>query len=106
MLQAVLPVLIDVGISHNLSAVRTIALQTVSQLVTAAGSLLKPSLVNLIPALLNAAGELDSPGLNYFRNAYCTSQETQEAFDTKRASEAKSHYSTETITKVSVLYFK
>lgn len=98
-LHAVLPVLIDVGISHNLSAVRAISLQTVSQLVTAAGILLKPSLVNLIPALLNAAGELDSPGLTYFRNAYCTSQETQEAFDSKRASEAKSHYSTETITK-------
>ncbi|XP_033222326.1 proteasome adapter and scaffold protein ECM29 [Belonocnema kinseyi] len=98
-LQAVLPVLIDVGIIHNVSSVRTISLQTVSQLVTAAGSLLKPSLVNLIPALLNATGELDSPGLTYFRNAYCTSQETQEAFDSKRASEAKSHYSTETITK-------
>ena len=88
------------GITHNVSSVRAISLETISQLVKAAGSLLKPALIYLIPALINATGELSSPGLSHFRNAYCISQEIQEAFDNKRASDAKTFSTTETITKV------
>lgn len=103
MLQAILPVLLDVGITHNVSTVRAISLQAVSQLVTTAGTMLKPYLVTLIPALLTAT-DLESPKLNYMSNHYGAQAEVQEAIDSVRTSAAKSHYATETLTKVSVKY--
>lgn len=98
-LQAILPVLLDVGITHHVPSVRAISLQTVSQLVTIAGSLLKPSLVTLIPALLSAT-DMESPKLTYMSTMFGAQSEVQEAIDSVRASAAKSHHATETITKV------
>lgn len=101
-IQAVLPVLLDIGIIHVVSTVRTVSLQTVSQLVSRAGSLLKPSLVTLIPALLTTIGESENPNLSYLSNVCGTAVEARDAIDTIRANAAKGHYSTETITKVSL----
>ncbi|XP_032663557.1 proteasome adapter and scaffold protein ECM29 [Odontomachus brunneus] len=98
-IQAILPVLLDIGITHTVDTVRSISLQTVSQLVSTAGVLLKPSLVNLIPSLLETIGESENPKLSYLSNVCGTSTETQEAIDNVRANVAKGHYASDTITK-------
>lgn len=77
-----------------------ISLQTVSQLVTTAGSLLKPSLPILIPALLNSIGEIENTNLLYIRNATANSAEMQELIDNATAQQTKTHFSTDTMTKV------
>ncbi|XP_011685024.1 PREDICTED: proteasome-associated protein ECM29 homolog [Wasmannia auropunctata] len=98
-IQAILPVLLDTGITHVVQTVRSISLQTVSQLVSTAGVLLKPSLVNLIPSLLETIGESENPKLSYLSNVCGATTETQEAVDNLRASVAKGHYASDTITK-------
>lgn len=76
------------------------SLQTVSELVGAAGNQLKPFLPELIPALIQATGELESTKLSYLSNIFGGSQ-TQEAIDSARAQMARSHFTTETVSKVS-----
>lgn len=92
--------LLDTGITHVVDTVRAISLQTVSQLVSTAGVLLKPSLVNLIPSLLETIGESENPKLSYLSNVCGATTETQEAIDNIRANVAKGHYASDTITKV------
>lgn len=60
---------------------------------------MKPSFVNLIPSLLETIGESENPKLSYFSNVFGAT-ETQEAIDNLRASAAKGHYASDTITKV------
>ena len=79
----------------------TCSLHCLSQLVGSAGSLLKPHLPILIPALLEAAGELEYRGLSEMSVYFGAERQTQEVIDTLRASAAKSHYTTETVAKVS-----
>ncbi|KAL6433433.1 hypothetical protein ACFW04_006522 [Cataglyphis niger] len=98
-IQAILPVLLDIGITHTVDTVRSISLQTVSQLVSTAGILLKPSLVSLIPSLLETIGESENPKLSYLSNMCGATTETQEAIDNIRANVAKGHYASDTITK-------
>lgn len=105
-LQAILPVLLDIGVVNVVSSVRTVSLQTVSQLVLRAGILLKPSLVILIPALLSTIGESENPNLSYLSNVCGTMSEARDAIDTIRAGAAKEHYATETMTKVSDLIYQ
>ncbi|CAK9831680.1 Proteasome adapter and scaffold protein ECM29 [Anthophora retusa] len=98
-LQAILPVLLNIGVVNVVSSVRSVSLQTISQLVSRAGVLLKPSLVTLIPALLTTIGESENPNLSYLSNVCAATSETRDAIDNIRASAAKEHYSTETMTK-------
>lgn len=97
MVESILPVLLQNGITNTVSEVRVVSLQTVSQLVGAAGNILKPFLPLLIPALLQATGELESSKLSYLSTMLGGSRETQEVLDSARASAAKSHYTTETM---------
>lgn len=83
-----------------MDTVRAISLLTVSQLVSTAGVLLKPSLVNLIPSLLETIGESENPKLSYLSTVCGATTETQEAVDNLRANAAKGHYASDTITKV------
>lgn len=81
-----------------------------SQLVNVAGAQLKPHLPVLLPALLEATGELESANLAYLSTRYGADADKQEMIDSVRAAVAKSHYSTETMTKVCsleifILYF-
>ncbi|XP_076278491.1 proteasome adapter and scaffold protein ECM29 [Lasioglossum baleicum] len=98
-IQAILPVLLDIGITNVLDTVRSVSLHTVSQLVTKAGPLLKPSLVTLIPAILSSIGESENPSLSYLSIRHGSSSETQETIDSIRASAAKGHSATDTLTK-------
>lgn len=104
MVESVLPVLLQNGIINPVAEVRSISLQTVSQLVGAAGNLLKPFLPLLIPALLQATGELESAKWSYLSNIYGAQSQTQEVIDSARASVAKSHYTTETMGRVSMVW--
>ncbi|KAH0956005.1 hypothetical protein HN011_009526 [Eciton burchellii] len=98
-IQAILPVLLDIGIINTVDTVRAISLQTVSQLVSTAGVLLRPSLVNLIPSLLETIGESENPKFSYLSNICGATTETQEVIDNIRANVAKGHYASDTITK-------
>jgi len=95
-------VLLDIGIINTVDTVRAISLQTVSQLVSTAGVLLRPSLVNLIPSLLETIGESENPKFSYLSNMCGATTETQEVIDNIRANVAKGHYASDTITKVSL----
>ncbi|XP_008560300.1 proteasome adapter and scaffold protein ECM29 [Microplitis demolitor] len=97
-LQSVLPIFLETGILHNVKPIRALSLQTVSQLVSTAGVLLKPSLVNLIPALLTAT-DMEHEGLVYMSTKYSAQAEIQEALDRVRSNEAKTHHATETVRK-------
>lgn len=98
--QVMLPVLVDIGITHTVDTIRAISLQTVSQLASTAGASLKPSLGDLIPSLLESIGNSEHPKLTYLSNVCSTSTRAQEAVDDIRVNVAKGHHATETTTKV------
>ncbi|KAK9746868.1 Proteasome stabiliser [Popillia japonica] len=99
MMQAILPVFLEKGITNTVTEVRMISLQTISELVGSAGQQLKPFLPQLIPALLQATGELESSKLSYLSTMMGAQAQAQEAIDSARASIAKSHFTTETVSK-------
>lgn len=99
-MEAILPVLLNNGIVNPVSEVRLISLKTISELVGSAGKQLKPFLPQLIPALLQATGELESQKLSYLSTMLGAQSQAQDAVDSARASLAKSHFTTETVSKV------
>ncbi|CAG9821949.1 unnamed protein product [Phaedon cochleariae] len=99
MVEAILPPLLNIGITNSVAEIRLISLQTVSELVTSAGKQLKPFLSKLIPALLQATGELESSKLSYLSTRLGAQSQAQEMVDSARASFAKSHFTTETVSK-------
>jgi proteasome component ECM29 len=101
MVEAILPPLLNTGITNPVAEIRLISLQTISELVGSAGAQLKPFLAKLIPALLQATGELESTKLSYLSTMLGAQSQAQEAIDSARASFAKSHFTTETVSKVS-----
>lgn len=101
-IQAILPILLEDGIVHRDNTIRLISLQTISQMVSSAGNLLKPSLAVLIPALLTSIGELEDANLTYLRNA-TNSSEMQETIDNAVVQLTKQHFSADTVTKVTFI---
>nr|CAD7446900.1 unnamed protein product [Timema bartmani] len=97
--EAILPVLLGTGICSTVAEIRAISLQTVSQLVGVAGPLLRPHLPILIPALLEAAGELEQRSLSQLSVMYGAQTSTQEAIDAVRAAATKTHHTTKTVTE-------
>ncbi|XP_049865676.1 proteasome adapter and scaffold protein ECM29 [Pectinophora gossypiella] len=94
----ILPVLLETGITNLVKEVRSVSLLTVSRLVAAAGDTLKPFLSKLIPALVAAAGELESAKLSYMSTAL-TNSESRELLDDIRANATKHHFTTDTVVK-------
>ncbi|KAJ8977535.1 hypothetical protein NQ317_010055 [Molorchus minor] len=99
MVEAILPPLLNIGITSTVTEIRLLSLQTVGELVTSAGKQLKPFLPKLIPALLQATSEFESTKLSYLSTMLGGQSQAQEAVDSARASFAKSHFTTETVTK-------
>lgn len=95
----VIPVLLNVGITHAVSEIRALSMKTLSELIDSSGSLLTPHLPVLVPCLLKATGELELPKLSYMSNQLGGNSEAQEMIDSARAEVAKQHHSTETLTK-------
>ncbi|KAB0794456.1 hypothetical protein PPYR_11295 [Photinus pyralis] len=98
MVQIILPVLLN-EITNPVAEVRLLCLQTLSELVAASADQLKPFLAQLIPALLQATGELESQKLSHFSTMLSAQSDAQEAVDSARANIAKSHFTMETVSK-------
>ncbi|KAL1116555.1 hypothetical protein AAG570_005027 [Ranatra chinensis] len=93
----ILPVLLQVGIKHNVSEVRAVSIKTVSEIVKNGVS---PELITqIVPALLVAAAELESATLNELSVMYSASRHAQDAIDSARASAVKSHFTATTLTR-------
>ncbi|KAI5754154.1 hypothetical protein M8J77_006226 [Diaphorina citri] len=99
LVETILPVILDQGVYSSVQEVVKVSLETISKIVGTCGNVLKPHLTKLIPALLQATGELESPALNYLSVRSGTDSNRQEVIDSVRASAAKSHYTTETVTR-------
>lgn len=95
----VMPLLLNVGITHTVMEIRTLSMKTLSEFIDSSGSMLKNHLPVLIPCLLKATGELEIPKLSYWSNRAGGDSEAQEIIDSTRAEVAKQHHSTETLTK-------
>ncbi|KAK5644780.1 hypothetical protein RI129_006080 [Pyrocoelia pectoralis] len=98
MVETILPILLN-EITNPVSEVRLLCLQTLSELVKAAADQLKPFLAQLIPALLQATGELESQKLSHFSTMLGGQSDAQEAVDSARANFAKSHFTMDTVSK-------
>lgn len=88
MLKEVLPVLLTSGITSTVSEVRSISLQTVSKLCRSGGSMVKPHLGTLIPALLEALSGLESQSLSY--TSVRLNEDDREKLDIARVAAARS----------------
>lgn len=93
------PVLLNVGITHTVAEIRDLSMKTLSELIDKSGNLLATHLPVLVPCLLKATGELEGTKLSQLSNQYGDNSDVQEAIDTARAERAKQHHSTETLTK-------
>lgn len=95
----ILPILLDIGITHTVAEIRTLSMKTISDIIDSSGSLLTPHLSKLVPCLLKATGELEVPRLSYMSAQLSANAEAQEMIDSVRAEKAKQHQSTETLSK-------
>lgn len=78
-------------------------MKTLSELIESSGSNLTPHIATLVPCLLKASGELETPRLSYLSTQLGGHSEAQEMLDSVRAEQAKQHQSTETLTKVKMI---
>ncbi|XP_013177902.1 PREDICTED: proteasome-associated protein ECM29 homolog isoform X1 [Papilio xuthus] len=95
---AILPVLLDNGITNLVKEVRSVSLLTVSRLVTSCGEQVSGFVSRLVPALVCAAGELESARLSHLSTVLADSS-TREVLDDLRANATKHHYTTDTVVK-------
>lgn len=95
----IIPVLLNIGITHTVAEIRTLSMKTLSELIDSSGELLKSHSKLLIPCLLKATGELELPKLSHLSNQLGANIDLQETIDSARAEFAKQHHSTETLTK-------
>lgn len=75
-------------------------MKTLAELIDSSGPILTPHIATLVPCLLKAAGELETPKLSYLSARLSAHTEAQEMFDSARAEAAKQNQSTETLAKV------
>lgn len=97
---SILPVLLDIGVTHTVPEIRKISIKTISEMIESSGNLITSYLSSLIPCLLRATGELETPKLSYLSTRLGAEAEAQEAVDSIRAEAAKSHHTMETTAKV------
>lgn len=99
MVETILPPLLNQGITSQVLEIRLISLETISELIKSAGKQLKEFLPVIIPALLQATGEMESTKLSYLSTMLGGQNQAQELVDNVRANYAKQHFTTETVTK-------
>ena len=87
--KAILPALLERGLASSVVEVRSVSLATIMKVTRSAGVLLAPHLHVLIPALLEAGGEMEASQLNYL-STRLGGEEVQERLDTARMSASKS----------------
>ena len=94
--KAILAPLLEVGLASSVVEVRAVSLATIMKVSRSAGPLLRPHLHVLIPALLEAGGEMESQQLDYI-STRLGGEEVQERLDTARMSLSKSLASMECV---------
>ena len=87
---AVMPTLLEKGLLSTVGDVRSAALAVIMKVTKSAGSLLKPHLSILIPALLEATSELEGTEIGYLSSRLANDPSVQEKLDLARISAAKS----------------
>lgn len=75
-------------------------MKTLAEMIDTSGPILTPHVATLIPCLLKASGELETPKLSHISTQLSANAEAQELIDSMRADAAKQNQSTETLTKV------
>ena len=88
--RAILPPLMDKGLSCTLAEVRAIVLFTLTKVAKSAGPLLAPHLGTLVPALLEATGEMEGSKLNYISTRLGVDTDIQERLDSARLAASRS----------------
>ena len=88
--KAILPPLLDKGMTSSVSEVRSISLETMMKVTKSAGSLLAPHLHTLIPSLLEATGEIEGAQINYISTRLGVDKDVQEKLDSARMAASKS----------------
>ncbi|CAL4121852.1 unnamed protein product, partial [Meganyctiphanes norvegica] len=86
-LREVLPVLLTSGITSSVQEVRSVSVQTIMKLCRSGGSMVRPHLGTLIPALLEALSGLESSSLSYTSNRL--NEDDRERLDAARVSVAR-----------------
>ena len=88
--RAILPPLLEKGLTSAVAEVRAVSLVTLMKVAKSAGPLLAPHLHTLVPALLEAAGEMEGQQLNYISTRLGVDTEVQERLDTARMAASRS----------------
>jgi len=88
--KAILPPLLEKGLTSTVSEVRAVCLATLMKVTKSAGPLLAPHLGVLIPALLEATGEMEGQQLNYISTRLGVDQDVQEKLDSARMAASRS----------------
>ncbi|XP_041976007.1 proteasome-associated protein ECM29 homolog [Aricia agestis] len=96
-IEAIMPVLLDNGITNVVKEVRSVSLWTVSRIVSVGGA--ARAAARLVPALLGAAGELEPARLARLSTALAPSADVRAAVDDLRAGVVKHHHTTDTVVK-------
>ncbi|XP_064386642.1 proteasome adapter and scaffold protein ECM29-like isoform X2 [Halichondria panicea] len=89
-IQAILPLLLDKGMTNPSDEVKAISLVTILKVSQNAGPLLKPHVAVLIPTLLEALSSLETQALNTITLQYSGETSTQEKLDDLRVAASKS----------------
>ena len=97
--KAILPPLLDSGLASSVMEVRAVSLATIMKVTRSAGKMLSPHLHILIPALLEAGGEMESQQLNYI-STRLGGEEVQERLDTARMTASKTSATMECVNYV------
>jgi proteasome component ECM29 len=88
--RTILPPLVERGLSSSLVEVRAVVLLTLQKVAKSAGPLLAPHLGTLIPALLEATGEMEGSKINYISSRLATDSGVQERLDSARLAASRS----------------
>merc|ERR1719244_229958 len=96
--KAILPPLLEKGLTSTVSEVRAVCLATLMKVTKSAGPLLAPHLGVLVPALLEATGEMEGQQLNYISTRLGVDQGIQERLDSARMAASKSSPTMECVT--------
>ncbi|KAL5274963.1 KIAA0368 family protein [Megaselia abdita] len=97
--KTIIPFILGNGITHIVPEIRQVSIHTLTEIINISGSFIEPQLKTIIPALLNATGELEGSQLSYLSTRLGADSEAQEVVDTLRAESAKSHKTTEALQK-------
>lgn len=99
MVKTIIPFILETGITHIVPEIRQISIKTLTEIINTSESLIVPQLKNIVPALLIAAGELESSQLSYLSTRLEADSDAQETVDTLRAESIKNHKVSDAIGK-------